>query len=316
MMEKMPEIDSSLLRATLDELARPQRERLAYIDFSLYFLGELRRLELAEKFETGPSGATRDIALYRELAPENCELDQAQKAYRPLPTFKPLFKHSPQRVLTALSQGFGEGLGSETESLVRCDIPVPLAVPAADVIAPISRAIHRGLAVRAAYTSVERGRTEKTLVPIALVDNGVRWHVRAFDREHQQFRDYVLTRIENPMVLEDSPAKREESAEQDAQWSRVIDLELVPHPDHPRPELVRSDYGMVDGVFKVRLRAANAGYMLRCWSVDCSPNHELSAREFPLWLPDRFALYGANNAQLAPGYVDPKELTKTAIRAL
>ncbi len=71
----MSEIDSSLLRATLDELARPQRERLAYIDFCLYFLGELRRLELAEKFETGPSGATRDIALYRELAPENCELD-------------------------------------------------------------------------------------------------------------------------------------------------------------------------------------------------------------------------------------------------
>lgn len=313
----MSEAESAPSRPKLEELSRPQRERLAHIDFSLYFLGELRRLELAEKFETGPSGATRDIALYRELAPSNCELDQAQKAYRPLPTFKPLFQHSPRRVLTALSQGFGEGLGDELAPLVRCDIPGHLSMPHdAEVIASISRAIHRGLAVKLHYTSVESGRTEKTLVPIALVDNGVRWHARAFDRDKQEFRDYVLTRIENPVVLEDSPAKKDETVEQDAQWSRVIHLRLVPHPDHPRPELVEMDYRMVEGVFNVKVRAANAGYMLQRWSVDCSPNHELSPREFPLWLPDPFALYGANNAQLAPGYVDPKELTKTAIKAL
>lgn len=312
----MFEVDSAPSRPKLEELSRPQRERLAHIDFSLYFLGELRRLELADKFETGPSGATRDIALYRELAPNNCELDQTEKAYRPLATFKPLFQHSPRRVLTALSQGFGEGLGDELEPLVRCDIPRPLSMPDADVIASVSRAIHRCVAIHVHYTSVESGRTEKTLVPIALVDNGVRWHARAFDRDKREFRDYVLTRMENPVVLEDSPAKKEETAEHDTQWSRVIHLELVPHPDHPRPELVKMDYGMTHGVFVLKVRAANAGYMLWRWSVDCSPNHELSPREFPLWLPDPFAIYGANNAQLAPGYVDPKQQTKTAIKAL
>lgn len=312
----MTEIDIAQRRIALNELPRSQRERLAYIDFALYFLGELRRIDLAEKFETGPSGATRDIAIYRELAPENCELDQAEKAYRPLPTFSPLFQHSPQRVLTALTQGFGEGLGDEVESLVRCDVPTPLSVPACEVVAPISRAINRRLAVRLYYTSVESGRTEKTLVPIALVNNGVRWHVRAFDREREQFRDYVLTRMEQPVVLEGSPATKEETAERDPQWSRVISLELVPHPGHPKPDLVRADYGMTKGTLVVNVRAANAGYMLRCWAVDCSPDHSCDPREFPLWLPDPFALYGANNAQLAPGYVDPKELTKTSIRAL
>ena len=311
----MVETQAVAPRPNLDEFPRPQRERLAHIDFALYFLGELRRLELADKFETGPSGATRDIALYRECAPENCELDQAQKVYRPLPTFRPLFQHSPRRVLTALSQGFGEGLGDELESLVRCDIPAPLSVPDASVIAPVSRAIHRGLAVRLHYTSVQSGRTEKTLVPIALVDNGVRWHVRAFDREKQEFRDYVLTRMEDPIVLEDSPAKKSETAENDPQWSRIISLELVPHPDHPRPELVKMDYRMKDGVLRLKVRAANAGYMLRRWAVDCSPNHHLPDIEYPLWLPDPLALYGANNAQLAPGYTDPKELAR-AIKAL
>lgn len=304
------------VQVTLADLPRPQRERLAYIDFCLYFLGQLRRLDLAERFETGPSGATRDIAVYRDLAPNNCELEQAQKSYRPLPTFTPLFTHSPRRVLTALSQGFGEGLGDEPESLLRCDFPRELTVPSVDVLAPISRGIHRGLAVRVDYTSIESGLTEKIIVPIALVDNGVRWHARAFDRERGQFRDYVLTRMENPVVLEDSPARKEEGVDQDAEWSRVITLHLVPHPNHPRPELVRKDYGMRDGVCEVKVRAANAGYMLKSWSVDCSPDHQLSPRDYPLWMPDPFALYGADNAQIAPGYVDPKQLTTTAIKAL
>jgi predicted DNA-binding transcriptional regulator YafY len=219
-------------------------------------------------------------------------------------------------VLTALTQGFGEGLGDEVESLIRCDVPTPLSLPVCEVIAPISRAINRGLAVRLSYTSVESGITEKILVPIALVNNGVRWHARAFDRERLAFRDYVLTRMESPVVLDRSPAGKDETAEQDSQWSRIISLELVPHPKHPRPELVLADYGMKNGVLKVKVRAANAGYIMHCWAVDCSPDHSGDPRELPLWLPDSLALYGADNAQFAPGYIDPKELTKTSIRAM
>lgn len=315
-MTSMVEMESANEASGLDDYSRTQRERLAYIDFALYFLGALRRQDLTDRFGINPSGATRDIAVYRVLARNNCDLDERDKAYKPLPTFKPLFPHSTRRVLTALSQGFGEGLGDDLEPLVRCDIPIHLTLPTAEVLAPVSRAIHRGLAVRVHYTSVESGRTEKTLVPIALVDTGVRWHTRAFDREKQQFRDYVLTRMENPVVLDDSPAKKEETAEYDSQWSHVIHLKLVPHPNHPRPELVEMDYGMKGGVLSLTVRAANAGYMLQRWSVDCSPTHSLKAREFPLWLPDPFALYGANSAQLAPGWVDPKTLTQTSIKAM
>lgn len=31
------------------------------------------------------------------------------------------------------------------------------------------------------------------------------------------------------------------------------------------------DYGMQGGVLRMKLRAATAGYILRKWSVDCSP---------------------------------------------
>jgi predicted DNA-binding transcriptional regulator YafY len=302
----MPNDQLERRRQSLDRLPRVQRERLSHIDFKLYFLGELRRADVVERFETGPAGATRDIAQYREIAPENLELDPTTKAYRPTADFVPLFEHQPQRVLTALSQGFGEGIGDQLQSMIRCEFPAALSLPKMSVLAPITRAINRGKAVRLAYTSIDSGRTERELVPLALVDIGTRWHVRAFDRRRREFRDFVFTRMESPVVLEDSPVDKQEMAENDVQWSRIIELELVPHPKHVRPEVVRMDYDMPDGKLRVKVRAANAGYILRQWNIDCSPDHHLEGPEFALWLPDPLALYGASNAHLAPGYKDPR----------
>lgn len=287
------------------ELSRGLQERLSYIDFRLYFLGELRRTDVIERFGIAPAGATRDIALYRELAPNNLYLDNS-KIYRPSSMFQPLFEHSPERVLTALSLGFGEGIGAAISPLVRCELPAPISQPKMSVLAPITRAIHQGKPIQLGYTSLKSGRTERVIVPLALVSNAVRWHVRAFDRKHKEFRDFVLSRMEAPCVIEDGSVSREEKAEADVQWSRIIELELVPHPAHKRPEAVLMDYEMPGGVLRIKVRAAHAGYMLRLWSVDCSPDHSLSGPEFALWLRDPLALYGSSTAQLAPGYKAPR----------
>jgi hypothetical protein len=227
----------------LADLTRTQRERLSHIDFKLYFLGELRRADVVDRFGTGPAAATRDIAMYREVAPENLELDSSDKVYRPTQAFSPLFSHNPYRVLTALTAGYGEGLGesfgNETPPMLRSEVPSALSLPKMSVLAPITRAINRRRAVRLGYTSIDSGYTEREIVPLALVDIGIRWHVRAFDRRHKQFRDFVLTRMSEPVVLEDSIVQRDETAEFDAQWSRIVELELVPHPEHPRPDVVR-----------------------------------------------------------------------------
>lgn len=304
-------------RALLNRLPQVQRERLSYIDFKLYFLGELRRADVVDRFGTGPAAATRDIAQYKEIAPENLALDNADKVYRPTEKFVPLFEHAPQRVLTALSQGFGEGLGDDLKPMIRCEVPSALSLPKMSVLAPITRAISRGKAVRLAYTSIESGRTEREIVPIALVNIGTRWHVRAYDRRREAFLDFVFTRMENPVLLEDSPIGEDEKVDQDVQWNRIIELELVPHPGHPRPEVVMMDYDMPEGVLCVKVRAANAGYMLRRSTIDCSPDHSLEGPEYALWLKDPLALYGANNARLAPGYKDPRgDSSDKPIRAL
>jgi hypothetical protein len=288
----------------LRDLPRAQLERLAYLDFRLYFLGELKRGDLIERFGIGPAGATRDIALYKQIAPENLDLNATTKVYLSTRQFKPVFEHELQRALTALSKGFGEGVEAG-DALVRCEVPFPLNQPDMGVVAAITRAMHRGRAIRITYHSVSSGTGTREIVPFGLVSNGVRWHVRAYDRRSADFRDFVFTRIESPEIVEDSAIRRGETPECDVQWSRIVQLELVVHPDHPRPEVVQRDYPMKEGVLKVRARATNLGYLLQLWRVDCSPTHCLQALEFPLWLRDHLALHGVENAVLAPGYVAP-----------
>lgn len=292
----------------VESLSHAQRERLAYIDFRLYFIGEVGRPDLANRFGIAPAAATRDLALYREVAPKNIEFDGSNKIYRIGKAFAPLFDHAPQRVLSALSLGFGDGVNGESLPMLPCESPAVLSSPRMDVLAPICRAIQARRPVAIRYHSMSNGESDRVIVPFALVDTGLRWHVRAFDRKSSEFRDFVVTRIEAPTLVDEEP-KVSERPDNDIQWTRIVELDLVPHPRLARPEIIRMDYGMVDGSIRMRVRAAVAGYMLLRWSVDASPDHSLKEEQYRLWLSDPLALYGVENAKLAPGYRAPKGRT-------
>jgi len=110
--------------------------------------------------------------------------------------------------------------------------------------------------------------------------------------------------------LVDEEPKANERPDNDIQWTRIVELDLVPHPRLARPEIIKMDYGMTDGSIRMRVRAAVAGYMLLRWSVDCSPDHRLKEEQYRLWLSDPLALYGVENANLAPGYQAPSSFKK------
>ncbi len=215
--------------------------------------------------------------------------------------FAPLFDHTSQRVLSALALGFGDGVNGAAQPLLPCESPSALSSPRMEVLAPVCRAIHARRPVAIRYHSLSRGKSERVIVPFALVDTGLRWHVRAFDRKSRRFRDFVITRIEAPTLLDEEP-QANECPDNDIQWTRVVELDFVPHPRLERPKIIKMDYGMTDGSIRMRVRAAVAGYMLLRWSVDCSPDHRLKEEQYRLWLRDPLALYGVENAKLAPGY--------------
>lgn len=291
----------------LDDLTQPQRDRLAFVELRVRFIGDIRRQDLVSRFGIQSAAATRDLAIYKELAPGNIDYDTKAKCYVLGEDFKPLFDFPPERVLSWLTQGFGDGEPSKLKAWVASEIPSRLTHPDLDVLACVTRAIHQECPIRVEYHSISSGQTERQIVPFALIDNGLRWHVRAFDRKSQEFRDFVITRIKRPVLLRAEEVQAHERGDQDIQWTRIVELELIPHPDQPRSEVTEMDYGMRDGVLRMKLRAATAGYILRKWSVDSSPDHSLRGPEYRLWLKNPLALYGVRNAVLAPGYRSPDQ---------
>ncbi|MCU8019664.1 WYL domain-containing protein [Shewanella sp. SM72] len=292
---------------TLDSLTLAQRERLAHIDFVLMFKGEARRTDLIERFNIAPSVATQDFARYKEIAPQNVVYDEKRKQHLKAASFVSLFDFDVIRTLATLSQGFGDGFSGQLPPPLACEAPYHLNKPSLSIVAKITEAIHKGKALSITYVSLSSGETTREIVPHTLVDNGLRWHVRGFDRSHVEFRDFVLTRIKAADVLENtilSPTvvKESELKTQDRQWNRFVELEFVPHPRIKHREAIELDYGMVDGCLKVEVRAALTGYLLRQWHVDCSSKHELNQITHHLALKNFGALYGVVNLTLAPGY--------------
>lgn len=290
----------------IEALSYVQRERLIFIEFRLYFLGDVGRQDLMQRFGVAPAVATRDFAQYRDLFPHNISFDNKSKCYVIGDAFSPAFNHSAERVLTALSRGFGDGIGGSGDSLLMCELPKVLNQPSMAILAPITRAVHQQKVVSIDYTSHTSGFSTREIAPFALVNDGLRWHVRAFDRKRQEFLDFVITRVLRSQLIENSQVLPQEQSTADIQWNRIVELDLVPHPKEEHPEIIENDYGMTDGVLRLKLRAAVAGYVLRQWIVDCSSGHSLKGKEYRLWLRNHLALYGVSSAKFAPGYEFPE----------
>lgn len=287
----------------LEDISQAQQERLFHIDFKLRFLGAVNRNDLVSRFGIKAAAATRDISLYKELAPKNLIYDTKAKTYIEADQFKPLFDYQGSQALSALCYGLGDDHVSGSMSLVTAESPTQLNFPNLDVLAEITKAIHQKKALKIDYRSLSSGLSQREIVPFALVDNGLRWHVRAFDRKRERFTDFVINRIAKPKLLKTEITKPE-TKEGDIQWNRIVEMHIVPHPNLKHPETIETEYGMVNGMLKIQVRAAVAGYVLRHWNIDCSEQHILTGPENHLWLQNRQTLYGVENLVIAPGYQD------------
>ena len=181
-----------------------------------------------------------------------------------------------------------------------------LNVPDIFVVAKVVQAIVNKKAMSVIYTSLSSGSGARELVPHSIVDNGQRWHVRAFDRKSQSFRDFVLTRISKVTVK--TEPETHECIEHDEEWGRLISLEIVPHPKNIKySTAIELDYAMEEGVLKLEVRAAMAGYLLRRWNVDCTKHASLRTGEYQLWLRNQQSLADTDNLAIAPGYIGEQE---------
>lgn len=279
-----------------------QRERLWQIDFLARFRGQITRHDLAQRFEIALSNATRDFTLYRQLAPGNLDYDHSNKVYRRSAGFKPLFSYDREHTLQALS--LGQSIGLDTcQQPILVDAATNLNQPDLDILATVSRAIYANQSLSITYVSASSGEHKREIVPHSLVNTGLRWHVRAYCRKHKDFRDFVLTRITKASTHSSTVNPDKEGIQHDSAWHTQINIELMPHPHASFARAIELDYGLQPGQrLQLTLRAATAGYLLRRWGVDCSPDASLPSQEYQLALCNPTEVAQPIDLSIAPGF--------------
>ncbi|MGS0753739.1 WYL domain-containing protein [Roseateles sp. GG27B] len=278
------------------------------------FKGELRRGDIESRFGIKPAAASRDLSLYREVAPDNQDYDQASRCYRPSASFKPVCEFHHERVLARLLQGFGNGLDLGLRQAAPCEGLGQLVKPDRAVLSTIIRSMCAMRAVRVKYLSLTSGDKKRKIVPVALADNCLRWHVRSYDRERKRFSDFVLKRIAKAQEIDDQVAKQE-LLSADEQCAQTVMKKIVAQPGIRFPQAVEADNGMDDGVLRLKALAALAGYVLRRWLIDASDDHSLDLGSHHLWLSNPQTLLGVESAALAPGRGQGRETNKSQRKA-
>lgn len=285
----------------LEKLNYAQRERLAFIDFCLQFFGQIARADLINHFKTGLASCSRDLTLYRQIAPHNLELKHEDKQYYRTNEFQPVFNHNPEAVLSSLCRGFGDGLSNGSQPSEHCFDATRLIHPDSNVIATLMRAINNKTTVRCDYVSLTSGEGARIIIPHSIVNNGQRWHVRAFDGKSGEFRDFVCTRLQNISEIY-QPVSDNQLADNDLSWNNIINVELRVHPSIKHKKAVELDYNMSNGLLHLEVREAVLGYLMRQWNVDCSLDASLAGNELHLWLANIKELQGIDSMAIAPGY--------------
>ncbi len=273
------------------------RQRLQYIEVMAYYRGLVTRTDVARAFGISDPAATKDLKLYGELAPDNLIYRQALFGYVPAPGFRPcLADLSPAAVLPMIAHNLSSMSGPYGEERIYAipaeALPSPARLPDAETTAQVTRAVAQGKKLAISYRSLsEREQSDegiRVIEPHSLAHDGLRWHIRAYNLEGFDFRDYVLSRIAQAQVSE---MDRDSDPEHDEDWVEHITLELAPHPgltERQRLNLLL-DYGVEEGgeVITIEVRRALLGYLLRRLSVDTSDGHSRNPGAYPLIVANR-----------------------------
>jgi predicted DNA-binding transcriptional regulator YafY len=250
--------------------------RLAFIDERLFWLGEVNRTDLMGRFGVSLGQASTDIARYLAHAPEGVFYDKTAKRYLADASFRPvLAAPDAARFLSELLL-VNAGLLPVEHTLFGLvppfdATPVPERKADPSVLRAVLGAVRKALVLDVMYQSMNRPEPTRRLIePHALAYDGFRWHVRAFDRETGEFRDFVLGRLSKPKPA--GPARSR--AKDDRDWHGLVELKIAPHPrlTPAQAKAIALDYGISKGKAVIRVRRALLFYALRRLGLDVGPD--------------------------------------------
>ncbi|MCW9014584.1 MAG: WYL domain-containing protein [Gammaproteobacteria bacterium] len=269
------------------------RQRLEFIEIMAYYTGSISRSGLARTFGISDPAATKDLKLYNDLAPGNLVYDPGVFGFIPEANFTEMFADlSPATVLPMIANNLisvkNPSEDKQVYGIATDKLPLPSRLPAQSVLAQIIRAIkaHRQLRVNYHSLSDRQSGSSRIIEPHAIVNNGLRWHIRAYSHDTYDFRDFVLSRVVEGELL---PTKAESSPNYDDDWMEIISIQLRPHPGLTvKQRLALSyDYDMVGDLIEIQVRRAMVGYLLQQMSVDTTTDHSLNPNAYQLIVVNR-----------------------------
>lgn len=262
----------SLLNQPDIQLKWDTRQRLALLEATVMWEGRVTTGSLMQLFGISRGQASKDFSLYHQLADGNLFYDRNQKAYFPSERFLPRFMRGTAEEYLRLIEA-GSCLG---QSVVLPIIPTGIGVevlypPARKLDFQVLRVIHQAIRekrqIKVHYQSLLKESRLLILEPHTLVFNGFRWHIRAFSREHGDYRDFVLARFVSIPELDGNATF---GVEDDADWNHYETLIMAPHPglSPEQQAVIADDFGMINGQLNLSVRRALKLYALRMLHLD------------------------------------------------
>lgn len=252
------------------------RERLRFIERQAWWKATVNRRDLQELFGISAAQASADLQAYQETNPTSLLYNLRAKRYEAQPNMSCVF-HVP-RLEEALSLFLGDTantgmVGKASDTVGR--VLLPLREPEQQVARRIFVATDGLRRVSVRYWSVHSKRAAwREVAPHAFGYDGYRWHSRAWCFENNEYRDFVLSRIEEA----EWPGKVFTPPKKDADWQTIEEVVLRPWSGLSEEQqlTISRDYGMTRGKLRVAVRRALKPYLLahlRSETDEALPRH-------------------------------------------
>lgn len=261
--------------------------RYRLIEVIALWEGRLTTNHLQRAFGIGRQQASKDINHYlAEYAPGNLIYDRSLKGYRPSEQFKPIFTRGEADEYLQMMHA-REDLSCAFEALDVRELNTEVLLPPSRdlrpaVLCPILQACREGLRVEIQYASLSHPDPEyRVIQPHTVVHNGMRWHARAWCEKSSEYRDFVLSRIQDKPEI---TLQGNKSQDQDIAWQEKLTLEITPDPrlSATQQAVIARDYGMIKNLLSIKCRAAMANYVIQSLRLDTPMKRDPKAQQIVL----------------------------------
>lgn len=250
------------------------RERLIWVERHLWWQGWVGRNTLREIFGISPAQASSDLQKYSELNVGAMTYHTSRRRYESGARMRcVLHEPSLEEGLAFLEEAagvsgswtFGQRLaGGQEEKQARVtQVGLPRRGAKVEVERCLLLAALKGSEVTVQYHSLSEGEVEpRVIVPRAFGSDGRRWHVRAFDVQHEEWRDFVFGRFKK--VSWPEGGEDLEGLPEDEDWVsfETVRLQVNPELSEKAQEAIRMDYEMSSDTMELRVRRSMKTYLL------------------------------------------------------